>query len=95
MAVTEPKSETEVRAAIREKRQQLAGSLEELRSELSEATDLDAKLSGVLPVAVAGALGAGFVLGDGIGATVRLLLRRSREGTVKARAGRFALVDEK
>ena len=95
MATTEPKTEAEVRAAIREERQQLASSLEELRSEIGEATNLDAKLSGVLPVALTGALGAGFVLGGGIGATVRLFLRRSREGNVKARAGRFAVVEKR
>lgn len=95
MAVTEPRSEQEVRAAIREERQRLASSLDELRSELSEATNLEAKLGAILPVVLAGALGTGFVLGGGIGATVRLFLRRSREGKVTAKAGRFALVDRR
>ena len=95
MAATEPRTETEVRAAIRDERQELAQSLHELRTELHEATALDAKLSGVLPMAVAGALGAGFFLGGGIGATVRLFLRRSREGNVKARAGRFEVVEKR
>ena len=92
MATTEPRSEQEIRGAIREERQQLASSLDELRTELSEATNLDAKLNNALPAAVAGALGAGFFLGGGIGATVRLFLRKSREGNVKAKAGRFAVV---
>ena len=93
MAVTEPTGEQEIRGAIREERQQLASSLDELRSELREAADLGARLNGVLPLAAAAAAGAGFVVGGGIGATVRLLLRRSREGTVKAKAGRFTLID--
>jgi hypothetical protein len=95
MAATEHPSEQEVLSRIREERQQLASSLEELRSELNEATNLDAKLNGVLPMAVAGALGAGFFLGGGIGATVRLFLRKSRERdrAVRARAGRFAVVE--
>jgi hypothetical protein len=40
-----------------------------------------------------GALGAGFVLAGGIGATVRLLFRRGREhdDDEKARVGRFSL----
>jgi hypothetical protein len=93
MAVTEPRGESDVRQAIRQERHLLADSLDELRGELHEATDLGAKLGGVLPLAVVAAIAAGFVLGGGIGATVRLLLRRSREGAVKAQAGRFAIVD--
>ncbi|HZD86616.1 MAG TPA: hypothetical protein VE088_01260 [Gaiellaceae bacterium] len=76
MAATE---ETEVREELRKERRQLAESLDELRGELDEATDVAAKLGGVLPVAVAGAFGAGFFFGGGIGATVRYFLRRSRE----------------
>jgi hypothetical protein len=97
MAATEPRTEDEVRAAIRDERHELASSLEELRSEIEHATNLDAKLSNVLPLALAGALGAGFFLGGGIGATVRLLLRKSRERDVevKGRAGRFALVERR
>jgi hypothetical protein len=41
----------------------------------------------------AGALAAGFVLAGGIGATVRLLFRRGREGTTLYRFGRFAVVE--
>lgn len=92
MAVTEPRSESEFRQAIRQERHLLADSLDGLRGELHEATDLGGKLGGVLPLAVVAALATGFVLGGGIGATVRLLLRRSREGKVRAQAGRFALV---
>ena len=46
-----------------------------------------------LPLAAAAALGAGFVVSGGIGATMRLLMRRSREGKTKARFGPFSLVD--
>ena len=76
MAATE---EMEVREQIRKERTALADSVDELRGELGEATDVAGKLGGVLPVAVAGAVGAGFVLGGGIGATVRYFMRRSRE----------------
>ena len=41
----------------------------------------------------AGALGAGFFLAGGIGATMRLFVRRGREGKEKARFGRFSFVD--
>jgi hypothetical protein len=55
--------------------------------------DVNAKLKGKLPLATAAALGAGFVLSGGIGATMRLLMRKSREGETKARFGRFSVVD--
>jgi hypothetical protein len=54
---------------------------------------VSAKLKAKLPAVAAGALGAGFVLAGGIGATMRLFARKSREGTEKARFGRFRLVD--
>lgn len=75
MAVADPRGEAEVRAAIHEERRQLTESVEELRSGIGEATDVGAKL--VRKVAGV-ALVAGFVLGGGIGATVRYVLRRSR-----------------
>ncbi len=40
-----------------------------------------------------GALGLGFVVSGGIGATARLFMRKSREGDEKARVGRFRLID--
>jgi len=48
-------------------------------ADLREATNVGRKLKAKLPVAAAGALGVGFVLAGGIGATVRLLFRRGRE----------------
>jgi hypothetical protein len=39
------------------------------------------------------ALSAGFLFAGGVGATMRLLARRGREGETKARFGRFSLVD--
>lgn len=76
MAATE---ELEVREQIRTERRRLTDSLDELRGELGEATDLAGKLDGLLPMVIAGAAGTGFVLGGGIGATVRYFMRRSRE----------------
>ena len=40
-----------------------------------------------------GALGVGFLLAGGVGATARLIFRRGREGETKATLGRFRLVD--
>jgi hypothetical protein len=50
------------------------------------------KLRSNLPGAAAAALGAGFVVAGGIGATMRLVMRRGREGTQKAKVGRFSLL---
>ena len=83
----------QVRRDIEDERQRLAGAVDDLRSGLGEATNINAKLRGKVPVAAAAALGAGFVLAGGIGATMRLLMRRGREGRTKARFGPFSLVD--
>ena len=61
------------------RREQLATAVEQLREGIGEAADVAGKLRAKLPVAAAGALGAGFFLAGGIGATMRLLARRSRE----------------
>ena len=68
-----------VRREIESEREQLAQAVEELREGLGEATDIAGKLRAKLPAVAAGALGAGFFLAGGIGATMRLLARRGRE----------------
>jgi hypothetical protein len=83
----------QVRREIETERDQLASAVDVLRSEIGEATNIGAKLRSKLPVVAAGALGAGFLLAGGIGATMRLLARRGREGRTKARFGRFSVVD--
>jgi uncharacterized membrane protein len=83
----------QVKQEIARERAQLAEAVEELREELGEATNVSAKLRSKLPVLAGGALAGGFVLAGGIGATMRLLARRSREGKRKAKVGRFSLVD--
>jgi hypothetical protein len=83
----------QVRREIETERDQLASAVDVLRSEIGEATNIGARLRSKLPVAAAGALGAGFLLAGGIGATMRLLARRGREGRTKARCGRFTVVD--
>jgi hypothetical protein len=90
---TEDGATTELRRRIESERNALATSVDSLRSEISEATNISAKLRAKLPAAAGGALAAGFVLAGGIGATVRLIFRKGREGETKAKAGRFRLVD--
>ncbi len=68
-----------VRREIEAERLQLATAVEQLREGLGEATNVSAKLRSNLPVVAAGALGAGFFLAGGIGATMRFLARKGRE----------------
>jgi actin-like ATPase involved in cell morphogenesis len=90
MAGRNARTPEQVRREIEAERDQLANAVEELREGLG---DVRANLRSKLPVVAAGALGAGFVLAGGIGATMRLLARKSREGKAEARIGRFRLVD--
>jgi hypothetical protein len=68
-----------VRREIEAERVQLATAVEQLREGLGEATNVAAKLRSRLPMVAVGALGAGFFLAGGIGATMRLLARKGRE----------------
>ena len=90
MAVGAPAAETEeqVRAQIAAEREQLVAAVEEMRSVAGPTAVLRSKL----PMLAVGAFAAGFVLGGGIGATMRLIFRRGREGKEEARVGRFALI---
>jgi len=68
-----------VRREIEQERRELAEAVEQLREGLGEATDVSAKLRSNLPAVTAGALGAGFFLAGGIGATMRFLARKGRD----------------
>jgi Protein of unknown function (DUF3618) len=93
MATRNGRSAAEVRRDIEAERERLSVAVDDLRAGLGEATNISGKLKGRLPIATAAALGAGFVLAGGIGATMRLIMRRGREGRTKARFGPFSLVD--
>ena len=95
MAATNNRSMEAVRRDIAAERDQLAEAVDELRTGLGEATDVGAKLRARLPVVAAGALSAGFLVAGGVGATMRLLFRRGREGREKARVGPFAFIDRR
>jgi uncharacterized membrane protein len=92
MAAKSPTPE-QLRREIEAERNQLAQAVDNLRDEIGEATNVSAKLRGKLPIVAGAALGAGFFIAGGIGATMRLLARRGREGREKARFGRFSFVD--
>ena len=93
MAGSNSRTMADVRRDIEAEREQLAGAAESLRESLSEATDVRGKLHANLPAAAIGALGVGFLLAGGVGATARLIFRREREGETKAKVGPFRLVD--
>ena len=75
----------QVRLDIEAERERLAGAVDDLRAGM----DVNTILKDKLPIATAAALG----VAGGIGATMRLIMRRGREGTEKARFGPFSLVD--
>jgi hypothetical protein len=93
MAGSNSRTVADVRRDIESERDQLAEAADSLRDSLSEATDVRGKLAANLPAAAIGALGLGFVLAGGVGATARLVFRRGREGDTKAQVGRFRLID--
>lgn len=93
MAGSNSRTVDDLRREIEAERTQLAGAAETLREEIGEATDISGKLRANLPVVAAGALGMGFLLAGGMGATARLIFRRGREGETKAKVGRFRIVD--
>jgi hypothetical protein len=92
MAPTDNRTPEQVRRDIAAEREQLAGAVEDLRAGITEVADIGAKLRARLPAVAGAALGAGFVLAGGIGATARYLARRGREGKEQARVGRFSFV---
>jgi hypothetical protein len=89
MATANGRTAEQVRRDIEAERERLANAVDDLRSGM----DVNAKLTGKLPAATAAAFGLGFVLSGGVGATMRLLARRGREGKTKARFGPFSLID--
>ena len=71
MAAPSSHSPGDVRLEIASERQQLAEAVDSMRAGLD--------LRGKLPVFAAAAAGAGFLFAGGIGATMRLFARKSRE----------------
>ncbi|HEY7794976.1 MAG TPA: DUF3618 domain-containing protein [Gaiellaceae bacterium] len=68
-----------IRREIELERQELADAVEQLREGIGEVTNVSAKLRQRLPLVAAGALGAGFFLAGGVGATMRFMARKGRE----------------
>ena len=70
------RSPAEIRTSIESTRQELAFSVNDLRTKVSALTDWRRPLVENRQAAIVGAAVAGFVIGGGIAATVSLLRRR-------------------
>ena len=70
------RSSLEIRSSIEDTRQELAFSVNDLRSKVTELTNWRAQLARNRGGAVVGAAVAGFVIGGGVAATIGLLRRR-------------------
>jgi hypothetical protein len=84
-----PETPETLRKQIAVERDELVRAVHSMR----EAADLSGQLRPKLPLLAAAAFAAAFILGGGVGATMRLVFRRGRERRERARLGRFALVD--
>jgi hypothetical protein len=81
----------EIRRELHAEREQLARAVESLRN----AADVRTALRANLPLVAVAAFAGMFVLSGGIGAAMRLLARRGREGHETVRLGRWVVVERK
>lgn len=70
------RSPEQIRSSIEESRRDLAFSVNDLRSKVSEITNWRRQLAENRQAALVGAAVAGFVIGGGVAATVSLIRRR-------------------
>ena len=70
------RSPEQIRSSIEETRKDLAFSVNDLRSKVTELTNWRRQLADNRTTALAGAAVAGFVIGGGVAATVSLWRRR-------------------
>ncbi|MFL5867209.1 MAG: DUF3618 domain-containing protein [Thermoleophilaceae bacterium] len=75
---TEERSPAEIRSQIEETRRELAFSVNDLRSKVTQLTDWRSQLARNRQTALVGAAVAGFVIGGGVAATFSLMRRRRR-----------------
>jgi dienelactone hydrolase len=73
---TQARSPAEIRVSVEETRRELAFSVNDLRSKVTELTDWRRQLARNRQAAVIGAAVAGFVIGGGVAATLSLVRRR-------------------
>jgi hypothetical protein len=88
MATNKSRNAEQVQRDIEAERERLAVAVDDLRDGIDRVTSLKGKV----PAAIAAAFGVGFVAAGGVGATMRLLMGRGREGRTKTRFGPFSRV---
>ena len=76
--MTHARSPDEIRTSIEATREELAFSVNDLRSKVTEITNWRRQLANNRQAALVGAAVAGFVIGGGVAATVSLFRRRRR-----------------
>jgi len=76
MATSDARSPEMIRQSIEETRRELAFSVNDLRSKMTELTDWRRQLRRNRKTALIGAAVAGFVIGGGVAATVSLISGR-------------------
>jgi hypothetical protein len=76
MAATGARSPEMIRQSIQETRRELAFSVNDLRSKMTEITDWRLQLRRNRKAALIGAAVAGFVIGGGVAATISLISGR-------------------
>jgi hypothetical protein len=76
MATPEARSPEMIRQSIEETRRELAFSVNDLRSKMTEITDWRGQLRRNRKAALIGAAVAGFVIGGGVAATISLFSGR-------------------
>jgi dienelactone hydrolase len=74
--MTPARSPDQIRTEIEETRRELAFSVNDLRSKVTELTNWRKQLADNRQTALVGAAVAGFVIGGGVAATVSLIRRR-------------------
>jgi hypothetical protein len=74
----EARSPDQIRTSIETTREELAFSVNDLRSKVAELTNWRRQLVENRQAALVGAAVAGFVIGGGVAATISLLRRRRR-----------------
>jgi dienelactone hydrolase len=72
----EAQSPEQIRTSIEDTRRDLAYSVNDLRSKLTQVTDWRRQLAQNRQTALVGAAVAGFVIGGGVAATISLIRRR-------------------
>lgn len=77
--MAETRTTEAVRGEIAAEREGLATAVDELRSRLGEATDLQTQVRSRISILVPATFATAFVVSGGVGATMRYFARRGRE----------------